>query len=205
MGPSQNSYDTLKSLNVGNRSFKYFSLPSLKNAGVGDVEQLPYSLKILLENLLRKEDGLGVNADDIRALANRDPEVKTQREIAFAPARVVLQDFTGVPAVVDLAVMRDAMAQLGGEPSRINPQVPSDLVIDHSVQVDSFGLNRSFQENVAKEFGRNQERYTFLRWGQSSFDGPQTCGDGKAVSWLFFCWLSTPTSWRTPTSCTWTT
>ncbi len=170
MGRSQNSYDTLKSLNVGNRSFKYFSLPSLKNAGVGDVEQLPYSLKILLENLLRKEDGVAVNADDIRALANWDPEVKTQREIAFAPARVVLQDFTGVPAVVDLAVMRDAMAQLGGEPSRINPQIPSDLVIDHSVQVDSFGQNRSFQENVAKEFGRNQERYTFLRWGQSSFD-----------------------------------
>jgi len=170
MGRSQNSYNTCKSLSVGDRSFKYFSLPSLKDAGVGDVEQLPYSLKILLENLLRKEDGVAVTAEDIRSLANWDPEVKPQREIAFAPARVVLQDFTGVPAVVDLAVMRDAMAQLGGEPSKINPQVPSDLVIDHSVQVDSFGENRSFQENVAKEFGRNEERYTFLRWGQSSFD-----------------------------------
>ncbi len=170
MGRSRNSYETCKSLNVGGRTFKYFSLPSLKSTGVGDVEQLPYSLRILLENLLRKEDGVEVTADDIGALANWDPAAKPQREIAFTPARVVLQDFTGVPAVVDLAVMRDAIAQLGGEPSRINPQVPSDLVIDHSVQVDSFGQEQSFEENVAREFGRNQERYTFLRWGQSSFD-----------------------------------
>jgi aconitate hydratase len=170
MGLSQNSFGICKSLIVGGRTYKYFSLPALKSAGVGEIDRLPYALRILLENLLRKEDGLAVSADDIDALANWDATATPEREIAFAPARVVLQDFTGVPAVVDLAVMRDAMAELGGEPSRINPQVPSDLVIDHSVQVDSFGKIQSFQNNVAKEFGRNQERYAFLRWGQSSFD-----------------------------------
>ena len=144
-----------------------FDPGALERAGVGRVGRLPYSIRILLENLLRHEDGTSVTADDIEALAQWDPS--EEREIAFRPARVILQDFTGVPAVVDLAAMRDAMTELGGEPSRINPLMPSELVIDHSVQVDSFGLRASLQINAEKEFERNRERYEFLRWGQEAF------------------------------------
>ncbi|MFZ0429443.1 MAG: aconitate hydratase AcnA [Acidobacteriota bacterium] len=167
---SLDSFGVRRTLEVRGRQFQYFSLPELENQGFPGVGQLPYALKVLLENLLRNEDARAVRREDIEALANWDPSRKLEREIAFTPARVILQDFTGVPAVVDLAVMRDAMAELGGDPSLINPQVQADLVIDHSVQVDSFGTTRSLAINVDKEFERNRERYAFLRWGQSSFD-----------------------------------
>ncbi|UCF38467.1 MAG: aconitate hydratase AcnA [Acidobacteriota bacterium] len=169
----QASIDSLRTkskLNVGGKTYSYYSLPVLQKAGIGDISRLPYSLKILLENMLRCEDGKAVSRSDIEAMVNWNAKEKSDQEIAFTPARVILQDFTGVPAVVDLAVMRDAMAELGGDPSKINPQVPSDLVIDHSVQVDFFGRDGVFRSNVEKEFERNQERYTFLRWGQGAFD-----------------------------------
>src|SRR4249920_3212422 len=133
-------------------------------------EKLPFSLKILLENLLRTEDGVNVTEADIAALAQWDPKAEPTKEIAFTPARVLLQDFTGVPAVVDLAAMRDAMATMGGDPAKINPLAPAELVIDHSVQVDAFGTRDAFRFNAEREFERNQERYAFLRWGQGAFD-----------------------------------
>ncbi|MEI7687885.1 MAG: aconitase family protein, partial [Planctomycetota bacterium] len=133
------------------------------------IEKLPFSLKILLENLLRTEDDINVTAADITALAKWDPKAEPTKEIAFTPARVLLQDFTGVPAIVDLAAMRDAMKAMGGDPKKINPLQPAELVIDHSVQVDSFGTAAAFQQNTDLEYERNQERYTFLRWGQSAF------------------------------------
>jgi len=145
-----------------------YDVRALTRAGIGRVDRLPFSIRILLENLLRHEDGVSVTGDDIEALARWEPA--EEREIAFRPARVILQDFTGVPAVVDLAAMRDAMTQLGGDPSRINPLMPSELVIDHSVQVDSFGLLASLLINSEKEFERNRERYEFLRWGQDAFE-----------------------------------
>jgi len=145
-----------------------FDPGALARAGIGRVDQLPYSIRILLENLLRHEDGTSVTREDIEALAAWDPSV--EREIAFRPARVILQDFTGVPAVVDLAAMRDAMDALGGDPARINPLMPSELVIDHSVQVDSFGRLASLLINAEREFERNRERYEFLRWGQEAFE-----------------------------------
>src|SRR5262245_19926107 len=132
-------------------------------------ERLPFSLKILLENLLRMEDGSGVRKDDIAALGQWQATAAPSKEIAFTPSRVLLQDFTGVPAIVDLAAMRDAMKRLGGDPRKINPLQPVELVIDHSVQVDSFGTSLSFKENAETEFARNKERYVFLRWGQSAF------------------------------------
>ena len=141
---------------------------ALARAGIGRVDRLPFSIRILLENLLRHEDGETVTRDDIEALARWEPA--KEREIAFRPARVLLQDFTGVPAVVDLAAMRDAMTQLGGDESQINPMMPSELVIDHSVQVDSFGLLASLMINTEIEFERNRERYEFLRWGQEAFE-----------------------------------
>src|SRR6185436_4749546 len=132
-------------------------------------EKLPFSLKILLENLLRTEDGVNVTEADIAALAQWDPKAEPTREIAFTPSRVLLQDFTGVPAIVDLAAMRDAMKTMGGDPTKINPLQPAELVIDHSVQVDQFGTSGAFQANTDLEYQRNQERYTFLRWGQNAF------------------------------------
>jgi aconitate hydratase len=148
-----------------------FDIRALAREGIGAVDRLPYSIRILIENLLRHEDGTSVTPDDIEALARWDPSV--EREIAFRPARVILQDFTGVPAVVDLAAMRDAMEDLGGDPALINPLMPSELVIDHSVQVDSFGMLNSLLINAEKEFQRNRERYAFLRWGQGAFDNFQ--------------------------------
>jgi len=144
-----------------------FDIQTLSRTGVGQVERLPFSIRILIENLLRHEDGIAVSADDIEALANWDPT--TEREISFMPTRVILQDFTGVPAVVDLAAMRDAMRELGGDPELINPLLPSELVIDHSVQVDSFGRLESLLINSEREMERNRERYMFLRWGQQAF------------------------------------
>jgi aconitate hydratase len=162
-----NTFGARSSLKVGPRTFEIFRLDAMARAGF-DVHRLPYSLRILLENLLRGEDGTVVTADDIRALAGWAPATPP-REIAFTPARVLLQDFTGVPAVVDLAAMRDAMASLGGDPARINPLQPVELVVDHSVQVDAFGTAQAFRTNVELDYQRNRERYQFLRWGQRAF------------------------------------
>jgi aconitate hydratase len=162
------SFGARSTLRVGARSFEIFRLNALTLSGM-DVSRLPYSLRILLEGLLRAEDGVTVTRQDIEALARWSPRVPTSREIAFTPARVLLQDFTGVPAVVDLAAMRDAMAELGGDPGRINPLQPVELVIDHSVQVDAFGTPQAFLTNVDLDYQRNRERYQFLRWGQRAF------------------------------------
>src|SRR3954471_13097347 len=146
-----------------------YSLIALEKRGFPNIPRLPYSLKILLENLMRNEDGRFVKQADIDALANWDVKSKALREISFMPARVLLQDFTGVPCVVDLAAMRDGIARLGGDPNKVNPLQPVELVIDHSVQVDYFGLANAFQLNAELEFSRNRERYAFLRWGQNAF------------------------------------
>lgn len=163
-----NSFGARSTLRVGDQEYEIFRLTALEQAGI-TLSRLPYSLRILLENLLRTEDGRSVTADDITYLANWNPKATPEREIAFTPARVILQDFTGVPAVVDLAAMRDAMAAMGGDPKRINPLQPVELVIDHSVQVDAFGSSMAMFYNTEREFERNQERYTFLRWGQRAF------------------------------------
>ncbi|HVH28239.1 MAG TPA: aconitate hydratase AcnA [Vicinamibacterales bacterium] len=164
-----NSYGTRKAIQAGGRSVEVYSLPALQAAGFPEVASLPYSMKILLENLLRHEDGRFVGKADIEALARWNPTGAEQREMSFAPARVLLQDFTGVPAVVDLAAMRDGIKRLGGDPDRVNPLQPVELVIDHSVQVDYFGRPDAFQLNAELEFSRNKERYAFLRWGQNAF------------------------------------
>jgi aconitate hydratase len=164
-----NTFGSRSTLKVGARSFEIFRLDALAGAG-RDIHRLPYSLRILLEDLLRTEDGITVTSDDIEALARWSPRNPPTREIAFTPARVLLQDFTGVPAVVDLAAMRDAMAELGGDPARINPLQPVELVVDHSVQVDAFGTPQAFRTNVELDYQRNRERYQFLRWGQRAFE-----------------------------------
>ena len=162
------SFKALDSLRVGDRSYSYVRLAALQDAGIAKLAQLPFSLKILLENLLRFEDGVSVEREDVEALARWHPGRRSEREIAFRPARVLLQDFTGVPAVVDLAAMRDAMADIGGDPKAINPLQPVELVIDHSVQVDAFGNSGAFAQNAHLEFERNRERYAFLKWGQEA-------------------------------------
>ncbi|MEO1576048.1 MAG: aconitase family protein, partial [Pseudomonadota bacterium] len=154
-------------LTVNGSTYQFYDLNRIPGV---DLDRLPFSLKILLENLLRHEDGVNVTADDIQALVNWDAKAAPSQEIAFTPARVILQDFTGVPAVVDLAAMRDAVVALGGEASDINPLSPAELVIDHSVQVDSFGSDLALAKNNEIEFERNEERYSFLRWGQSAFE-----------------------------------
>src|SRR5215204_3311312 len=165
-----NSFDAVATLTSGGETFDYYSLTALERAGFPGVGRLPYSLKILLENLLRREDGRFVKSDDVRALASWDITAPRQKEIAFMPARVLLQDFTGVPCVVDLAAMRDGIAALGGDPQKVNPLQPVELVIDHSVQVDHFGTSDALHLNTELEYYRNRERYTFLRWGQKAFD-----------------------------------
>jgi aconitate hydratase len=167
---SLDSFSTRSTLDVNGKQYTYFSLPKFAQASGKDVAKLPYSLRILLENLLRCEDGKAVVKKDVLALAAWNPKAEPDSEIAFHPARVVLQDFTGVPAVVDLAAMRDAMAKMGGDPAKINPLFPSELVIDHSVQVDSYGHANSLTLNTKNEYERNQERYVLLRWAQSAFD-----------------------------------
>jgi aconitate hydratase len=168
--PSLNSFNARRTLSVGGKTYAYFDLKAVAAGGLGDISRLPLSLKVLLENLLRAEDGVGVTKASIQAmaawLANKG---KTEVEIEFSPARVLMQDFTGVPAVVDLAAMRDAAAKLGADPERINPLVPVDLVIDHSVMVDHFASADAFKQNVELEYQRNAERYQFLRWGQNAF------------------------------------
>jgi aconitate hydratase len=165
---SANSFGSRSSLRVGEKEYEIFRLDALDKQGIS-TRHLPFSMRILLENLLRTEDGQSVKAEDIRALASWNKSTVPAREIAFTPSRVLMQDFTGVPAVVDLAAMRDAMRQLGGDPGKINPIQPAELVIDHSVQVDEFGTTWAFQVNADMEFQRNKERYAFLRWGQTAF------------------------------------
>ena len=169
---SKNSFGATAPLRAGSDTFDIYRLDALERAGIGNVSRLPFSLKVLLENLLRHEDGRFVFADDIRALAGWDPTSAagaTEKEISFMPARVLLQDFTGVPAVVDLAAMREAMRNLGGDPKKINPLLPAEVVIDHSVQVDRYGVANAFAFNADLEMQRNIERYAFLRWGQKGF------------------------------------
>jgi aconitate hydratase len=163
-----NSFASRATLTSGNRSYTIFRLPALKARGF-DLTRLPFSLKILLENLLRREDGVNVTAADIEFLAKWDAKAEPSREIAYMPARVLMQDFTGVPAIVDLGAMRDAIKTLGGDPERVNPLVPAELVIDHSVQVDEFGTPGAYDANALLEFQRNRERYAFLKWGQTAF------------------------------------
>jgi len=163
-----NSFDAKATLTVGGREYEIYRLDALQ--AKYDVARLPFSLKVLLENLLRNEDGESIRAQDIEALAQWDAKAEPASEIAFTPARVIMQDFTGVPAVVDLAAMRDAMREMGGDPRKINPLVPAELVIDHSVQVDVYGSHSAFARNAELEFERNRERYAFLRWGQGAFD-----------------------------------
>src|SRR4029450_3920016 len=166
---STNSFGIRTTLKAGSRSFEIYSLPALEAAGFSEIARLPFSLKVLLENLLRHEDDRFVKAADIEALARWDVKSAAQEEISFAPARVLLQDFTGVPAVVDLAAMREGIVRLGGDPNRVNPLQPVELVIDHSVQAAYFGPLNAFELNAELEFSRNKERYSFLRWGQNAF------------------------------------
>jgi aconitate hydratase len=175
------SFKCRKTLTVAGKTYEYFSLPEAEKNGLTGISRLPTSLKVLLENLLRFEDGRSVKADDIRAAAEWLTARTSTREIAYRPARVLMQDFTGVPAVVDLAAMRDAMRHLGGDPSRINPLVPVDLVIDHSVQVDHFGSADAFKRNVEIEYERNKERYEFLRWGAGAFNNFRVVPPGTGI------------------------
>jgi aconitate hydratase len=167
---SKNSFGTRDTLTVDGKSYEIFRLSALEKKGVGSISKLPFSLLVLLENLLRQEDGRFVHPEDIQALAAWDPKAASQKEISFMPARVLLQDFTGVPAVVDFAAMREAMRSLGGDPKKVNPLLPAELVIDHSVQVDKFGSDMAFDFNAQLEFQRNVERYAFLRWGQQALN-----------------------------------
>ncbi len=161
---SANSFGSRDTLRVGDASYEIYRLDAVEGSA-----RLPYSLKILLENLLRTEDGANITADHIRAIGGWNPDAAPSVEIQFTPARVIMQDFTGVPCIVDLATMREAMRDLGGDPGKINPLAPAELVIDHSVIVDYFGHPDAFQRNVEREYERNHERYQFLRWGQSAF------------------------------------
>ncbi len=179
--PSLDTFRSRQTLVVGGRSYVYFSLEAAAANGLEGLSKLPFSLKVLAENLLRHEDGRSVTADDIRALAAWNGPIIEEREIAFRPGRVLMQDFTGVPAVVDLAAMRDAMVALGGDPQLINPIVPVDLVIDHSVIVDHFGSPTAFRDNVDLEYERNGERYRFLRWGQSAFRNFRVVPPGTGI------------------------
>ncbi len=178
---SLDSFRCCKTLQVGSKSYAYFSLPTAERNGLKGISRLPFSMKVLLENLLRNEDGRSVTKDDIKAVAEWLKTKTSEREFAFRPARVLMQDFTGVPAVVDLAAMRDAMRQLGGDPKKINPHVPVDLVIDHSVAVTFFGNNQAFKKNVDEEYRQNQERYKFLKWAQRSFDNFSVVPPGTGI------------------------
>ncbi len=175
------SFKTRRTLKVGNRSYDYFSLKAAEAAGVGDVDNLPFSLKVLMENLLRNEDGFTVFEDDVKAMGQWTKNKKSTREINYYPARVLMQDFTGVPAVVDLAAMRDAMKSVGGNPQKINPLVPVDLVIDHSVIVDHSASPSAFEENMKLEYERNGERYKFLKWGQKAFKNFRVVPPGTGI------------------------
>jgi aconitate hydratase len=180
--PSVDSLSTRRDLTVGRKKYAYYSLAAAEEAGLAGISRLPRSMKVLLENLLRNEDGVAVGPADLQAVAawigNKGA---VEHEIAFRPARVLMQDFTGVPAVVDLAAMRDAMTGLGADPTKINPLTPVDLVIDHSVMVDHFGTPEAFGQNVAREYERNIERYKFLRWGSSAFNNFRVVPPGTGI------------------------
>jgi aconitate hydratase A / 2-methylisocitrate dehydratase len=178
---SLDSFRCCKTLQVGSKTYAYFSLPIAERNGLKGISRLPFSMKVLLENLLRNEDGRTVTKDDIKAFAEWLKTKTSNHEFAFRPARVLMQDFTGVPAVVDLAAMRDAMKALGGDPKKINPQVPVDLVIDHSVAVTFYGNNQAFKKNVDEEYRQNQERYKFLKWAQRSFDNFSVVPPGTGI------------------------
>jgi aconitate hydratase len=178
---SLDSFKCLRPLKVGSKTYAYYSLPVAEKNGLKGISRLPFSLKVLLENLLRNEDGRTVSKQDIQAVAQWLKTKTSEREIAFRPARVLMQDFTGVPAVVDLAAMRDAMEHLGGDPKKINPLVPVDLVIDHSVAVNFFGHKDSFKKNVEEEYKQNQERYKFLKWAQRSFEDFRVVPPGTGI------------------------
>src|SRR5664280_817270 len=178
---SLDSFRCCKTLQVGSKTYAYFSLPIAERNGLKGISRLPFSMKVLLENLLRNEDGRTVTKDDIKAVAEWLKTKSSEREFAFRPARVLMQDFTGVPAIVDLAAMRDAMKSLGGDPEKINPLQPAELVIDHSVQVDEFGTVNSYDLNAALEFSRNRERYAFLKWGQSAFNNFSAVPPGMGI------------------------
>jgi len=179
--PSQNSFGARATLTVDGKPYTIFRLDALSAVSGGTAHSLPFSLKVLLENLLRNEDGGFVKKGDIESMANWDVKAGVDREIAFRTARVLLQDFTGVPCVVDLAAMRDAIVRLGGDPEKINPLQPVDLVIDHSVQVDEYGTERAFLINTGLEFERNKERYVFLRWGQNALKNFRAVPPGTGI------------------------
>ncbi|MDH3999256.1 MAG: aconitate hydratase AcnA, partial [Desulfuromonadales bacterium] len=181
MTMSANSFNTRQTLNVAGKEYNYYSLKTLADAQKLELSRLPLTLKVLLENLLRFEDGESVTAEDVSAMFDWLQQRRSSHEIAFRPARVLMQDFTGVPAVVDLAAMRDAVARAGGDAQKINPQIPVDLVIDHSVMVDKYAMPEAFDYNVAKEMERNYERYAFLRWGQSVFDNFRVVPPGTGI------------------------
>src|SRR5271165_4144052 len=179
---SLDSFKCRRQLRVGTKTYHYFSLKAAEKHGLTGISKLPMAMKVLLENLLRFEDGRTVTKDDLLAVASwLTNKGSVECEIAFRPARVLMQDFTGVPAVVDLAAMRDAMTKLGGDPQKINPLVPVDLVIDHSVIVDAFGNSKALKTNVDLEYGRNGERYRFLKWGQGSFDNFRVVPPGTGI------------------------
>ena len=175
------SFKTRRQLDVNGSHYDYHSLPALEEAGLTGINQLPFSLKILLENLLRYEDEHTVNSHDIKAIHQWLDNKTSTNEIAYRPARVLMQDFTGVPAVVDLGAMRDAILQMGGNPNQINPLSPVDLVIDHSIQVDAFATADAMQINGEMEMQRNNERYQFLRWGQMGFDNFRVVPPGTSI------------------------
>jgi Aconitase A len=178
---SVNSFNAKSTLTVGGKTYTYYSIAEAEKNGLEGVSKLPHSMKVVLENLLRFEDNRTVTKADILAVAEWLKSRTSEHEISYRPARVLMQDFTGVPAVVDLAAMRDATAKLGANPQKINPLVPVDLVIDHSVMVDSFGTPVAFQQNVELEYERNGERYEFLRWGQSAFDNFRVVPPGTGI------------------------
>ena len=183
------SFQARTQLQAGGKSYDYYRLAAV--ASEEQLARLPYSLKILLENLVRHEDGANITKSDIEAIVNWDAKAEPSQEIAFTPARVILQDFTGVPCVVDLAAMRDAINKLGGDATKINPQVPVELVIDHSVQVDKYGTPDALDLNTKIEFDRNKERYAFMRWGQTAFDNFKVVPPGTGI-----VHRSTSNTWR---------
>ena len=181
MKKNLNSFNALKSLKVGEKVYKYFNIKEAENNGLKGVSKLPNSLKVLLENLLRNEDGVAVNKNQIIAIKDWLKNKSSKTEIAFTPARVLMQDYTGIPAVADLAAMRDAVASKKKDPSKINPLSKVDLVIDHSVMVDKYAGKDSFKKNVEIEFSRNGERYSFLKWGQQAFDNFNVVPPGTGI------------------------
>ena len=178
---NKNSFKALKTININDRTYKYYSINEAEKNGLTGVSKLPKSLKVLLENLLRYEDDLSVNKDQILAIKHWIKNKKSKTEIAYRPARVLLQDYTGIPAVADLAAMREAVKEKNKDPNTINPLSSVDLVIDHSVQVDKFANENSLKENVDIEFKRNAERYSFLKWGQQAFNNFRIVPPGTGI------------------------